>query len=94
MEEKQNNLLESFNKINFKRNFKHQKTKLFHFVNDQLSGKYKLKILKEEFRYLGIIPINCYNIESDNKNYEILLTAHYDIHFIKFSKIYTLFVVR
>lgn len=67
--------------LNFNRITKKQKSKAREYIISSLEGMYEMKTQPKWYKILGIIPFKrCSNLESENPNYEILLTAHYDTH--------------
>lgn len=74
-------IFNDFKHLNFNRVSRKQKKKALNFITHSLEGKYKMNIQPKWYKCLFFIPWKkCYNIESENPNYEILLTAHYDTH--------------
>lgn len=73
-------LEDNFSNLNYPRIFKNHKKKAQEYIIRELSDMYKLKVTLEKSKFMGLLPVTCYNIESENDDYEIILTAHYDTH--------------
>lgn len=69
-----------FLSLNFNRINEKQKLRARNYIIDSLMEMYKINIIHGKYFKCKIFSHNCYNLESNNNNYQILLTAHYDTH--------------
>jgi len=70
----------NFFNLNYNRTNEKQKSKARDYIVDSLKGMYKINIAHEKYFKHKISPHSCYNLESKNSDYKVLLTAHYDTH--------------
>ncbi len=77
-----------FMNLNFNRINKKQKYKAREYIINSLQGMYDMSTVHG--KYYGV---KCYNLETQNPDYKILLTAHYDTHDFKSNYIQS-FIIR
>lgn len=67
----------NFLNLNFNRVCAEQKLKARDYIISTLDNIYNMNTIHGKSSKCGVFKFNCYNLESENPDYEILLTAHY-----------------
>lgn len=76
-------LYDNFMNLNYNRITNKQKYKAKNYIITSLNNTYNFKIRNEKIYKFKFIPFRCQNIESYSPNYQILLIAHYDTHWLR-----------